>query len=70
MYIIEVSMGLDLQGDLLEVNVDTLLLLGANSYQQVKNGDAWRLITAMFLHVNFLHFFGNFITALIFVSRI
>jgi rhomboid protease GluP len=70
MFIVEVSIGLYKQGDLLEVNADTLLKLGANQYEKVKAGEVWRLISAMFLHINFLHFFGNFITTLIFLTRI
>lgn len=47
-----------------------MLKLGANYSPKVKSGEVWRLIAAQFLHINFLHLFGNSITLLIFVSRV
>lgn len=36
-----------------------LVILGAQSRTLVLSGEWWRLITAAFLHVNFVHFFFN-----------
>ena len=44
--------------------------MGANIPQLVRNGEVWRLITAAFLHVNFLHYFGNVLATLILTSKV
>lgn len=47
-----------------------MLKLGANYSPYIKDGQVWRLVAAQFLHINFLHLFGNSLTLLIFVSRL
>lgn len=70
MYIISLIMGLNKQGEFLEVQSDTLITLGANDPQKIRNGEVWRLITAAVLHLNLLHFLGNFVSTIILLSRI
>lgn len=40
-------------------NVATLVNFGANSYELVKNGEVWRVITSIFLHIGIIHLFAN-----------
>ena len=73
MFIWEEVRGLDKTSDnLLQVNVLTLIDLGGN-YQPfllLHHEQIYRLISAIFLHVHFLHIFGNLITTFMFLSRI
>lgn len=43
--------------------------MGANVPILIRQGGVWRLITAAVLHVNFMHFFGNFASTIILLSR-
>lgn len=43
--------------------------MGANSPELIRKGEVWRLITAAVIHVNFMHFFGNFTSTIILLSR-
>ncbi len=43
--------------------------MGANHPLLIRQGQVWRLITAAVLHVNFMHFFGNFTSTIILLSR-
>ena len=70
MYIVELSMGLNKAGSFLEVQTSTLLQLGANYAPYIRQGQVYRLIAPIFLHVNFLHFFGNMLAIFMFVTRI
>lgn len=70
MYIVELSMGLNKAGLFLEVQTSTLLQLGANYAPYIRQGQVYRLIAPIFLHVNFLHFFGNMLAIFMFVTRI
>lgn len=69
-FIFEVAVGLDYQGNLLQVNVDTLITYGGNLPIKVQNGEVYRLVSAMFLHVYFMHILGNLVTTFMFLSRI
>ena len=69
-FIFEVAVGLDRQGNLLQVNVDTLITYGGNLPIKVQNGEVYRLVSAMFLHVYFMHILGNLVTTFMFLSRI
>lgn len=65
------SVGLDKSsGYLLNVNSDTLIQYGGNYQPKVLSGQVYRLVSAMFLHVYFMHIFGNLITTFMFLSRI
>lgn len=68
-FIAEAAIGLDKAGELLEIYPDKLILMGANKPSLVRKGEVWRLITAAVLHVNFMHFFGNFMSTVILLSR-
>ena len=70
MYIASLALGLNKQGEFLEVKSDTLIKLGANDPSKIRNGEVWRLITAAVLHLNLLHFLGNFVSTIILLSRI
>ena len=70
MYITSLSLGLHQQGQFLEVKGETLVLLGANDPLKISQGQVWRLITAAVLHVDFMHFLGNFVSTIILLSRI
>jgi rhomboid protease GluP len=70
MYVVELSMGLNKAGSFLEVQTSTLLQLGANYAPYIRQGQVYRLIAPIFLHINFLHFFGNMLAIFMFVTRI
>lgn len=64
-------MGLDKgSNNLLQVKAQTLIDYGGNFQPYVLDGQVYRLISAMFLHVYFMHIFGNLITTFMFLSRI
>lgn len=69
-YIACIVLGIDKTQQLLQIQADVLLELGANYSPYVKSGQVWRLISAQFLHVNFIHLVGNVITIIIFLSRV
>lgn len=71
LFIFEVSVGLEKSSSyLLAVNAETLIEYGGNYQPKVLSGQVYRLISAMFLHVYFMHIFGNLITTFMFLSRI
>ncbi|KRN32694.1 membrane-associated serine protease [Lactobacillus selangorensis] len=43
-------------------NAQTLMALGANVAPLVKNGQPWRLFTAMWLHIGFMHLLLNMVS--------
>ncbi|WP_298787875.1 rhomboid family intramembrane serine protease [uncultured Marinococcus sp.] len=51
------------------MNLNTLIELGAKYNPGIVDGEWWRLITAMFLHIGFLHLFMNSL-ALFFIGGI
>lgn len=51
------------------MNVNTLIELGAKYNPGIVEGEWWRLVTAMFLHIGFLHLFMNSL-ALFFIGGI
>jgi rhomboid protease GluP len=69
-FIIELSLGFNSAGTVLEVNYDTLSLMGVNDSHKVYGGQVWRLVAAQFLHVNVLHLISNVLILLILVSRL
>lgn len=70
MYIAEIVKGIDKSKELLQIKAQVLLDLGANYSPYIKDGQVWRLISAQFLHINFIHLVGNVLTIIIFVSRV
>jgi rhomboid protease GluP len=70
MYIAEIVKGIDKSKVLLQIKAQVLLDLGANYSPNIKDGQVWRLISAQFLHINFIHLVGNVLTIIIFVSRV
>lgn len=69
LFITEASIGLYRAGELLEINTETLIKMGANVPISIRRGGVWRLITAAVLHINFMHFFGNITSTIILLSR-
>jgi len=69
-FIAEVSVGLNVSGQFLEVNMQTLDKFKANSPLPVFKGEVYRLITAIGLHVYFLHLILNVLISFIIVSRV
>lgn len=69
-FIAEVSVGLDRSGELLQVNYETLDRFKANSPLPVFRGEVYRLITAIGLHVHFLHLILNVLASFIIISRV
>ena len=68
-FIAQAVIGLQKDGELLQIKGPTLIMMGANYPILVRQGQVWRLITAAVLHVNFMHFFGNFTSTIILLSR-
>ncbi len=53
------------------LNVKVLISSGANVPKLIKNkNELWRLVTAAFLHANFLHIFFNTVSTFMFVSTL
>ena len=68
-FIAEAVLGLNKSGSFLEIYSSTLVRMGANYPYGIKNGEVWRLITAAILHIDFMHFLGNWVSTLILLSR-
>lgn len=52
----------------LTINNNVLLALGANYAPAVAHGQDWRLFTAMFLHLSFMHIVSNILSLIVFSS--
>lgn len=71
MFIVSAALGLSSNANrFLEVKADVLLDLGGNYEPDVKNGQVWRLVSAIVLHANFMHLFGNVVATFMFMSRV
>lgn len=71
MFIYLVAEGLDKTSDnLLQVKAQTLIDNGGNYQPKDLDGQVYRFLSAIFLHVNFMHIFGNIIVTFLFLSRI
>jgi rhomboid protease GluP len=69
-FIVELALGFDSSKTVLEVNYDTLTLMGINDSHRVYKGQVYRLVVAQFLHVNMLHLISNVLILLLLVSRL
>jgi rhomboid protease GluP len=70
-FIFLVSVGLDRTSEnLLMVRADTLIEYGGNYQPKVLAGQVYRILSAIFMHIYFMHIFGNVITTFMFLSRI
>lgn len=49
---------------------NSLTVLGANSAPLVRVGQVYRLLSAIFLHVYFMHIFSNILVTFMFLSRV
>jgi rhomboid protease GluP len=70
LFIAELAIGLNKNGSLLEVETNTIRHLGGNFGPDVANGQIYRLVSAIFLHVNFIHVVGNMFSTFILVTRV
>lgn len=70
MFSFELAKGINIPSQyFLDVNADTLIEYGGNYLPGVLSGEVYRLISAIFLHVYFMHILGNQITIFMFLSR-
>lgn len=70
MFIVELSLGFDSSKTVLQVNLDTLILMGLNDSSRVYRGEVYRLVVAQFIHINMLHLFCNSCILVLLVSRL
>jgi len=73
MFVVMAAYGIDRadpNASLLQLSRDTLLTFGALYGPKVHSGEVWRLIAAIFIHVDFIHFIGNLFSTFLLVSRI
>ena len=73
MFIAECIYGIkrnDPSATLLEVSVSTLDKFGASIGRLVHDGQIYRLLSAVFVHLTFIHYLGNIFGIFILVSRI
>lgn len=69
-FIAEAVIGLKIDGTLLEIDLNTLILFGANNPYLVRQGEVWRLVVAAVLHLDFNHLLGNAVSTIILLSHI
>lgn len=69
-FIAEAVYGIEKSGDLLQISIDSLVKFGANSGDLVHQGQVYRLVSAIFAHVTFVHYIGNIFSTFILVTRI
>lgn len=55
---------------LLQISRTTLIKFGANLGILVHNGQVYRLLSAVFVHLDFMHYIGNIFATFILVSRV
>lgn len=63
-FIVELAFTDSLTGSFLSPSVSALLELGAKYPYKIAKGYVWLLVTALFLHANFMHIFMNLICLL------
>lgn len=63
-FIVELAMTSTLEGSFLSPSTFAMLDLGAKYPYRVAKGYVWLLVTALFLHANFMHIFMNLICLL------
>ena len=69
-FIAEAVQGIVVEGTLLQIELKSLILMGANDPELDRNGEVWRLFVASVLHVDFNHLLGNFALTLMMLSHI
>lgn len=70
LYIVELALGFNATASLLEIKLETLMLLGMNDPHLVYKGEVFRLLVTQFLHINVLHLLSNIFIMLLLVSRL
>ena len=70
MYITSCALGIDKTQSVLQISNEVLVKLGANIPTKVYNGEAYRLITAAFLHANLPHLLSNLFSIFFILTRL
>ena len=63
-FILELSMSSTLTGTFLSPTTAAMIKLGAKYPYEIEKGRVWLLVTALFLHANFMHIFLNLVCLL------
>ncbi len=58
-----------LSGNALTTSDNVITAFGQDNYRILLNGEVWRLLTAMFIHADIVHIFGNMLFLFIFGLR-
>ena len=58
-----------LSGNALTTSDNVITAFGQDNYRILLNGEVWRLFTAMFIHADIVHIFGNMLFLFIFGLR-
>lgn len=70
MFIGECIYGINKQGELLEVSFNSLLKFGANQGEKVHAGEVYRLVAAIFVHLDLIHLMGNAFSTFVLLTRV
>ena len=69
-FVATLAVGINLAGNLLAVKAQTLYDFKAVYAISIYKGEVYRLLTAVALHANFMHIFGNLLTTVVILSRV
>ena len=70
MFVGECIYGINKDGDLLEISYNSLIKFGASQGSKVHSGEVYRLLAAIFVHLNLVHLMGNVFSTFILATRV